>query len=269
MRIGTQCGDGDERYDGICDKDGCDFNSYRMGNTSFLGTGKIVDTSSKFTVVTQFITSDNTASGELSEIRRFYVQNGVVIPNSQSKISGVSGNSITDAFCNAQKTAFGDHNQFETLGGLSTMGTALENGMVLALSVWDDHTADMLWLDSDYPVASSASTPGVARGPCATTSGVPATVESSAASASVTFSNIKWGDIGSTFSSGSSSSGTTTSSTSAPTSTSGTAVPEYGQCGGLSYTGSTTCASPYTCHKLNDCEFYLSAEESPTLTSFP
>ena len=23
---GTQCGDGDQRYDGVCDKDGCDFN---------------------------------------------------------------------------------------------------------------------------------------------------------------------------------------------------------------------------------------------------
>lgn len=31
---GTDCGNGDgQRYSGLCDKDGCDFNSYRMGNT--------------------------------------------------------------------------------------------------------------------------------------------------------------------------------------------------------------------------------------------
>ena len=63
---GTACGDGDNRYSGICDKDGCDFNSWRMGDQTFLGIGKTVDTSSKFTVVTQFYTSDNSTSGALS-----------------------------------------------------------------------------------------------------------------------------------------------------------------------------------------------------------
>jgi cellulose 1,4-beta-cellobiosidase len=49
---GVQCGDGTDRYNGVCDKDGCDFNSYRMGNHSFLGQGQIVDTTKPFTVVT-------------------------------------------------------------------------------------------------------------------------------------------------------------------------------------------------------------------------
>ncbi len=33
---GVECGDNDkgERYDGVCDKDGCDINPYRMGNIS-------------------------------------------------------------------------------------------------------------------------------------------------------------------------------------------------------------------------------------------
>lgn len=52
---GTDCGDGDERYDGVCDKDGCDFNSFRMGDTTFLGPGMTVDTNSKITVVTQYV----------------------------------------------------------------------------------------------------------------------------------------------------------------------------------------------------------------------
>jgi cellulose 1,4-beta-cellobiosidase len=88
---GADCGDGDHRYDAVCDKDGCDFNSWRMGDQTFLGKGKTIDTSKKITVVTQFITTDGTSSGDLSEIRRLYVQNGQVIKNSQSTISGVTG----------------------------------------------------------------------------------------------------------------------------------------------------------------------------------
>lgn len=198
---GTDCGDGDDRYDGVCDKDGCDFNSYRMGDTSFLGTGKTVDTSSKFTIVTQFITADNTTTGALSEIRRIYVQNGKIIQNSNVAIDGISAvNSITDDFCTEQKTAFGDTNSFAAKGGLAGMGSALKNGMVLALSIWDDHAANMLWLDSSYPPTKDTSSPGVTRGPCSPSSGVPADVEAQSASASVTYSNIKVGDIGTTFS---------------------------------------------------------------------
>ncbi|RDX54300.1 cellobiohydrolaseI [Lentinus brumalis] len=199
---GTDCGDGDDRYDGICDKDGCDFNSWRMGDQTFLGPGKTVDTSSKFTVVTQFVTADNTTTGDLSEIRRLYVQNGKVIANSKTQIAGMDAfDSITDDFCNAQKTTFGDTNTFEQMGGLATMGDAFEKGMVLVMSIWDDHEAKMLWLDSDYPTDADPSAPGVSRGPCATTSGEPTDVESQSASATVIFSNIKTGPIGSTFAS--------------------------------------------------------------------
>merc|ERR1712002_369238 len=36
---GTPCGDNasDERYDGVCDKDGCDFNAWRLGDKTFFG----------------------------------------------------------------------------------------------------------------------------------------------------------------------------------------------------------------------------------------
>jgi hypothetical protein len=44
------------------------------------------------------------------------------------------------------------------------------------------------------------------------------------------------------------SSHTTTSPTSTPT---GPTVPEYGQCGGIGWTGGTVCASPYTCKVSN------------------
>ena len=198
---GTDCGnDSDDRYDGLCDKDGCDFNSFRMGDQSFLGPGLTVDTNSVITVVTQFITSDNTTTGDLSEIRRIYVQNGQVIQNSQTSVTGMDTfDSITDDFCNAQKTTFGDTNTFETMGGLKTMGDAFEQGMVLVMSLWDDHAVDMLWLDSDYPTTSDPTSPGVARGNCSTTSGAPTDVETNSANAYVIYSNIKTGPIGSTF----------------------------------------------------------------------
>ncbi|PSR70566.1 hypothetical protein PHLCEN_2v13605, partial [Hermanssonia centrifuga] len=252
---GTDCGAGDDRYDGVCDADGCDFNSFRLGNTTFLGKGMTVDTSSKFTVVTQFITADGTSTGALSEIRRLYVQNGKVIQNSNVNIPGIDAvNSISTNFCSEQKTTFGDQNYFQTKGGLTAMGNALKAGMVLAMSIWDDHAASMLWLDSDYPTTSSASTPGVARGTCSATSGEPATVESVSASASVTFSNIKFGDIGSTYTNtGSPSSPSGTGSSPSQTPISGT-VAEWGQCGGIGYTGATACVSPFTCHVLNSCE---------------
>jgi cellulose 1,4-beta-cellobiosidase len=179
------------RYAGSCDPDGCDFNSYRMGDTTFYGPGLTVDTTKKFTVVTQFI------GNPLTEIKRFYVQNGKVIPNSQSLIPNVTGNSITTPFCDAQKAAFGDTYTFKDKGGLTNMGQALEAGMVLVMSVWDDHYANMLWLDSTYP--TTATGPGKARGTCAVTSGVPADVEAKAPASSVTYSNIKTGPINSTF----------------------------------------------------------------------
>lgn len=203
MCEGDNCGGtySSSRYAGTCDPDGCDFNPFRMGNESFYGPGKIVDTSSKMTVVTQFITSDGTDSGTLSEIKRLYVQNGKVIANSASDVSGVTGNSVTPDFCSAQKTAFGDEDIFSQHGGMSGMSDAMAQGMVLVMSLWDDHSADMLWLDSDYPTNATATDPGVARGSCATDSGKPATIESENASAKVIFSNIKVGPIGSTYSS--------------------------------------------------------------------
>ncbi len=183
----------------MCDADGCDFNSYRMGVTDFYGKGMTLDTSKKMTVVTQFITNDNTDTGTLVEIKRFYVQNGVTFANSQSTIPGVTGNSITDAFCEAQKTAFGDNNIFKTKGGLAVMGDSLKKGVVLVMSIWDDHTANMLWLDAPYPPTKDASEPGVSRGTCGRDSGDPKVVEAESPNASVTYSNIKWGPIGSTF----------------------------------------------------------------------
>ncbi|OAL06487.1 1,4-beta-D-glucan cellobiohydrolase-like protein [Phaeosphaeriaceae sp. SRC1lsM3a] len=184
-----------DRYAGVCDPDGCDFNSYRMGVKDFYGKGKTVDTSKKFTVVTQFI-----GTGDAMEIKRFYVQNGKTIAQPNSAIAGVEGNSITTKFCDAQKAAFGDKYTYKDKGGQANMAKALANGMVLVMSLWDDHYSNMLWLDSTYPTDKNPdSDPGTGRGECATSSGVPADLESKNGDASVTYSNIKFGPINSTF----------------------------------------------------------------------
>jgi len=80
------------------------------------------------------------------------------------------------------------------------MSKAFEDGMVLVMSIWDDHAADMLWLDSTYPVGSTKK--GAIRGTCSTDSGKPETVESEHPDSKVTFSNIRFGTIGSTHGTG-------------------------------------------------------------------
>jgi len=77
--------------------------------------------------------------------------------------------------CTATKNIFGDTNDFAKKGGMKQMGEAMKRGMVLVMSLWDDHEADMLWLDSTYPVDKTAV--GGPRGSCSTSSGDPSTLE--------------------------------------------------------------------------------------------
>ena len=193
---GTECGSS------ICDTGGCDFNPWRTGDQTFFGTGKTIDTSKKVTVITQFITSGNKADGDLIEVRRLWVQDGVVYKNSNAKHHGLTGNSLTDAFCKAESKLFGGDNTFKAHGGMSKIGDAIDDGMVLTFSLWSDATSHLLWLDSNnYPVDADPTKPGISRGPCSTDSGKPEDILKEQPNASVTFSNIKIGDIGSTYSS--------------------------------------------------------------------
>ncbi|TEB34396.1 cellobiohydrolase I-II [Coprinellus micaceus] len=198
---GQECNTPD-RYGGLCDPDGCDFNPFRQGDRTYYGNGRTVDTTKKMTVVTQFITNNNSTTGTLVEIRRLYVQDGKVIPNSKTNFPGLLDptDSITEKFCNDQKRAFGDHPSFQIQGGLSHMGRSLSKGHVLVLSIWADYAANMLWLDSTYPVDADPIKPGIARGTCPSNSGNPRTLEIDHPDAQVIFSNIKFGDIGSTYS---------------------------------------------------------------------
>lgn len=168
------------------------------GSISTGPTGPSIDTTQPFTVVTQFITSDGTDSGDLVEIRRFFVQNGVKIahPNATNiNATGVATDRISDAFCKAKAAAYGDNDNFEAFGGLQRMGEVMDGGMVLVLSQWVDYEAHMLWLDSTYPTNATGQ-PGAARGSCSITSGNPPDVISNNPGSTVSFSKVSLGPIG-------------------------------------------------------------------------
>jgi len=201
---GQACGDNDkgERYKGVCDKDGCDINPHRMGNTSFYGRGSdfLVDTLKPVTTVTQFLTTDGTDDGDLKEVRRYYVQDGKVIGSPKTVILGkdTKHDSITDEFCEEKKTLFGDTNDYARKGGDKAMGESLDNGHVLAVSLWDDVEVNMLWLDSAYPLDEDPDEPGVKRGDCpGGESSTPTYVRNKYPKGYVRFQNAYVGPIGS------------------------------------------------------------------------
>jgi cellulose 1,4-beta-cellobiosidase len=181
---GSQEGD---RYVAPTDRDGCDMNAYRQGDTTLYGPGSSfqVDTTKPFTFVTQF----HASSGELDEIKQYYIQDGKKIEHPDTE---------TADWCSQQKKAFGDRDSFTEKGGMKKMGEALDRGMVLVLSLWDDIAFQMNWLDSYDPKAPDPSAPGVTRGSCNPTDGDAATLRAAHPDSFYTVNNVKWGAIGST-----------------------------------------------------------------------
>merc|ERR1712107_930746 len=159
----------------------------RLGTHNFFGPGSDfqIDSTKPVTVTTQFITNDGTDHGKLTEVRQFYQQDGKIIEHPSYTVNGKQHNTITDDFCADWVAVTQDGTNFLEKGCLDAVEKAIDAGVVLVVSLWDDHYANMLWLDSTYPVDSSD--PGAARGSCATSSGVPADVESQQASAHVIF----------------------------------------------------------------------------------
>jgi len=89
-----------------------------------------------------------------------------------------------------------DRNRFAEMGGMKAMGEALDRGMVLVISMWDDIAVSMNWLDS-Y-MGDDPSAPGALRGPCDPAEGKPENLREAHPDAGYTVTNIKWGDFGTT-----------------------------------------------------------------------
>lgn len=82
---GAACG-----ASGVCDQPGCEYDPFRQGNPGFYGMGAnyTINTLLPFTVVTQFVTSDDPATGQLTEIKRYYKQGRKAFANPRSQGEG-------------------------------------------------------------------------------------------------------------------------------------------------------------------------------------
>merc|ERR1711991_590577 len=144
-----------------------------------------------FKVVTRF----HAPAGELTAIEQFYIQDGKEIHHPNYSAGG-NDNMESDAFGAAQKTAFGDRNSLAEKGGMKAMGEALDRGMVLVISLWDDIAVKMNWLDS-Y-MGDDPSAPGALRGPCDPDDGTPETLREKYPKSNYVLTNVRWGDLGTT-----------------------------------------------------------------------
>ncbi|CAE6505415.1 unnamed protein product [Rhizoctonia solani] len=152
----------DSECTNYCDKDGCDFNPYRLGDRTYYVKGLTIDTTKKITVVTQLITADNTTTGALREIRRLYIQNGKIIQNARSPYPKLAPYaSITEKFCSVQKTFFGDVNNFTSKGGFEALGDTLDSGLVLVMSISGNDVTQTRYLSG-----SIRNSPGRAQSEC-------------------------------------------------------------------------------------------------------
>jgi cellulose 1,4-beta-cellobiosidase len=191
--VGASCGGtySEDRYGGYCDANGCDYNPYRMGNQDFYGEGLAVDTTKPFTVVTQF---------ENNSLRQFFIQDGARIDIPTPTWEGLpDSNEITPELCDNLFSVFSeDTDRYTDVGAWPALNEGLALPQVLVMSIWADAYANMLWLDGVWPREADASEPGVARGNCPADSGVPDEVIAAHPDAHVTWSNIRFGPIGST-----------------------------------------------------------------------
>jgi hypothetical protein len=158
---------------GSCHSDGCGYNPYKC-DKQFYGKSPNfkVDSSKEFTVVTQFIGSGTT----LKEIRRLYVQNGKVIQN--AKCNNSQFESLSDDFC----LAYGASSTYT----LNQLAKSLAAGHVLVFALWDSY--DMGWLDAyDAGPCPGGDTENKEY------------LEKNYPNIKVTWSNIRYGDIDSTY----------------------------------------------------------------------
>ena len=179
------CGDGNDRFRGVCDKSGADYNPGRLNIPNFYGMGSTfkVDSTKPVRVITRFPTN---SAGEIVKVERVYVQDGKTIP----------GGELTKESISAQFTKFGEPNRFSDLGGFKTMTESFARNHVLILSLWDDTSVGMRWLDSVYPVGSKD--PGAYRGPCASHNNDPTYLRQTYPTSSVTYSDVKITSLSST-----------------------------------------------------------------------
>jgi hypothetical protein len=132
--VATVCDVREEPCTGLCDGIGGDMNPYRSqgpGHELF----RLVDPARPMTVRTRFVADE---AGHLAAI----TQTLATFPYEVNT-------ALTDEVVAAQKEQYNEENTYSyQYGGTAQMGAAMKRGMVLVLSIWDDSSANMNWLDS-------------------------------------------------------------------------------------------------------------------------
>lgn len=245
----------------VCDQSGCGLNPFRYGpgttyntetnNADWFGVGSNfdLDSSKVFTVVTQFNTD---STGSLTSVTRFYLQDDkrvdlptlyVLPPSDGSHYGAFSDPSITKDYCTDIYDRWDGNAGYAPL---AQMGKNMQNGMVLAMSAWyaqetyyngkpEGSQTGMSWLDGLNNWGKY-----VKAGPCDTTT------SDTGGPYYATFSNIRFGDIGTTVPDAPK----PPPPPPPPPSSNCSAI--YGQCGGKGWTGPTCCDSGCTCDKNGD-----------------
>jgi cellulose 1,4-beta-cellobiosidase len=173
-----------DQIDNVCDHSGCGINPFRYGaNNSYnedwygAGAGFSLDASKVFTVTTQFH-KDN--------ITRFYFQGGkrIDLPTLYPGAEALKEPALEADYCDATYDRWSGGAEYEPM---AQMLKNLENGMVLAMSVWYDKETNgqggMSWMDGNNSWGKV--------GPCTETT-------SDDGDHQATFSNIRFGPIGTT-----------------------------------------------------------------------
>merc|ERR1712032_34925 len=133
--------------------------------TDFYGPGDkyTINTEKPVTVTTQFLTNDGTDDGTIYKVKQFYTQNGKTFEHPMYHLNGKPHKTISDDMCADWVAETKDGTNFLEKGGMKAVDPVFKNGAVLVMSLWDDHYANMLWLDSTYPVDGTCNQPGCAE----------------------------------------------------------------------------------------------------------
>merc|ERR1712185_774846 len=127
---GADCSSDEDRFSGMCDRNGCNIQPHMLGTHDFFGPGSDfqIDSTKPVTVTTQFITNDGTDHGKLTEVRQFYQQDGKIIEHPSYTVNGKQHNTITDDFCADWVAVTQDGTNFLEKGGLDAVEKAIDAG---------------------------------------------------------------------------------------------------------------------------------------------
>merc|ERR1712072_1465768 len=176
----AECGSQEEghRDKGPTDRNGCYMNPYYFGHKKFYGPGSsyTINTMKPFTIVTEF-----QGTSELTGMYQYYYQDGKKI---EFPDLGFGSNNVMDQkFCDSVVKGLHEDPYFNNNGGMKQFSKAVERGMTMVISFWDDMATNMNWLDSGE------------RGPCDADAGDPKTVREKHPDATFSVRHVRWGPI--------------------------------------------------------------------------